>query len=168
MSYPRTPTTTTSAATTTPNATPNEPYDASPGTPTVSATPSVSTPSKPHNSPNAASLTAIFDAGNVSSYAEVFDESTRGVAHRLLPGCDCRSRCSQPNRRSAMSEHTYRVTEIVGTSPESLERAVRNGIARAGQTLRNLEWFEVSEIRGQIADGAVAQFQVGLKVGFRF
>src|ERR1035437_3144719 len=62
MSYPRTPTTTTSAATTTPNATPNEHYDASPGTPTVSATPSASTPSKPHNSPNAASLTAIFDA----------------------------------------------------------------------------------------------------------
>ena len=66
-----------------------------------------------------------------------------------------------------MSEHTYRVTEIVGTSPESLEQAVRNGIARAGQTLRNLEWFEVSEIRGQIADGAVAHFQVSLKVGFR-
>src|ERR1035437_2772912 len=62
MSYPRTPTTTTSAATTTPNATPNEHYDASPATPTVSATPSASTPSKPHNSPNAASLTAIFDA----------------------------------------------------------------------------------------------------------
>src|ERR1035437_908186 len=51
MSYPRTPTTTTSAATTTPNATPNEPYDASPATPTDSATPSASTPSKPHNSP---------------------------------------------------------------------------------------------------------------------
>src|SRR5665647_257619 len=62
MSYPRTPTTTTSAATTTPNATPNEHYDASPATPTVSATPSASTPSKPHRSPNAASLTAIFDA----------------------------------------------------------------------------------------------------------
>src|SRR5665811_1160710 len=66
MSYPRTPTTTTSAATTTPNATPNEHYDASPATPTVSATPSVSTPSKPHNSPNAASLTAIFDAEALS------------------------------------------------------------------------------------------------------
>src|SRR5450756_1505022 len=62
MSYPRTPTTTTSAATTTPNATPNEPYDASPATPTVSATPSVSIPSKPHSSPTAASVTAIFDA----------------------------------------------------------------------------------------------------------
>src|SRR5664279_6525533 len=62
MSCPRTPTTTTSAATTTPNATPNEPYAASPGTLTVWATPSASTPSKPHNSPNPASLTAIFDA----------------------------------------------------------------------------------------------------------
>jgi hypothetical protein len=66
-----------------------------------------------------------------------------------------------------MSDHTYRVTEIVGSSPESLQQAIRNGVARAGQTLRNLEWFEVSEIRGQIADGAVAHFQVTLKVGFR-
>jgi len=66
-----------------------------------------------------------------------------------------------------MSDHTYRVTEIVGSSPESLEQAIRSGIARANQSLRNLEWFEVSEIRGQIADGAVAHFQVGLKVGFR-
>jgi len=66
-----------------------------------------------------------------------------------------------------MSAHIYRVTEIVGSSPESLQQAIRNGVARANQTLRNLEWFEVSEIRGQIADGAVAHFQVGLKVGFR-
>lgn len=66
-----------------------------------------------------------------------------------------------------MSNHTYRVTEIVGTSPESLQQAIRNGVARANETIRNLEWFEVSEIRGQIADGEVAHFQVGLKVGFR-
>ena len=66
-----------------------------------------------------------------------------------------------------MSDHTYRVTEIVGSSPESLQQAIRNGVARASQTLRQLEWFEVSEIRGQIADGAVAHFQVVLKVGFR-
>jgi flavin-binding protein dodecin len=66
-----------------------------------------------------------------------------------------------------MSEHTYRVTEIVGTSPESLQQAIRNGVTRAGRTLRNLEWFEVTDIRGQIEDGAVAHFQVGLKVGFR-
>ena len=66
-----------------------------------------------------------------------------------------------------MSDHTYRVTEIVGSSPESLQQAIRNGVERAGQTLRNLEWFEVSEIRGQIADGSVAHFQVSLKIGFR-
>jgi flavin-binding protein dodecin len=66
-----------------------------------------------------------------------------------------------------MADHVYRVTEIVGSSPDSLQQAIRNGVTRAGQTLRNVEWFEVTEIRGQIADGAVAHFQVGLKVGFR-
>lgn len=66
-----------------------------------------------------------------------------------------------------MADHTYRVTEIVGSSPDSLQQAIRNGVARAGQTLHNLEWFEVSEIRGQIEDGTVAYFQIGLKVGFR-
>lgn len=66
-----------------------------------------------------------------------------------------------------MADHVYRVTEIVGSSPESLQQAIRNGVSRAGQTLRNLEWFEVTEIRGQIVDGEVAHFQVGLKVGFR-
>ena len=66
-----------------------------------------------------------------------------------------------------MADHTYRVTEIVGSSPESLQQAIRNGVARAGQTLRNLEWFEVTEVRGQIVEGQVAHFQVGMKVGFR-
>jgi flavin-binding protein dodecin len=66
-----------------------------------------------------------------------------------------------------MSNRVYRVTEIVGSSPDSVHQAIRNGVDRASQTLRNLEWFEVTEIRGQIADGAVAHFQVGLKVGFR-
>jgi dodecin len=66
-----------------------------------------------------------------------------------------------------MSNHVYRVTEIVGSSPESVQQAIRNGVERAAQTLRNLEWFEVTEVRGQIADGTVAHFQVGLKVGFR-
>ena len=66
-----------------------------------------------------------------------------------------------------MTDHTYRVTEIVGSSPESVQQAIRNGVARASQTLRNVEWFEVTEVRGQIADGQVAHFQVGLKVGFR-
>lgn len=66
-----------------------------------------------------------------------------------------------------MTDRTYRVTEIVGTSPESIDAAVRNGLRRAGATLRHLDWFEVTEIRGQIEDGGIAHFQVGMKVGFR-
>ncbi|MFD5073794.1 dodecin [Streptomyces sp. NPDC058371] len=66
-----------------------------------------------------------------------------------------------------MSNHTYRVTEIVGTSPDSVDQAIRNGIARASQTLRNLDWFEVTQVRGQIENGQVEHYQVGLKVGFR-
>ncbi len=62
---------------------------------------------------------------------------------------------------------TYRITEIVGTSDESVQHAVRNGIARAARTLRNLDWFEVSEIRGTVADGEVGVFQVTMKVGFK-
>jgi flavin-binding protein dodecin len=66
-----------------------------------------------------------------------------------------------------MPDHTYRVTEIVGTSPDSVHQAIRNGVARAAQTLRNLDWFETTEIRGHIVDGAVEHFQVTMKVGFR-
>ena len=66
-----------------------------------------------------------------------------------------------------MTDRTYRVTEIVGTSPEGIESAVRSAVQRAGQTLRHLDWFEVTEVRGQIQDGEAAHFQVGLKVGFR-
>ena len=61
-----------------------------------------------------------------------------------------------------MSNHTYRVTEIVGTSPDGVDAAVRNGIERASQTLRNLDWFEVTQVRGQIEEGRVAHYQVGL------
>jgi flavin-binding protein dodecin len=65
-------------------------------------------------------------------------------------------------------DHTYRVTEIVGTSPDGIEPAIRNGVSRASKTLRNLDWFEVGEVRGQIGDnGEVKYFQVALKVGFR-
>ena len=66
-----------------------------------------------------------------------------------------------------MTDRTYRVTEIVGTSPEGIEPAIRNAVHRAAQTLRHLDWFEVTEIRGQIRDDHVAHYQVGLKVGFR-
>ena len=66
-----------------------------------------------------------------------------------------------------MTDHVYRVTEIVGSSPDSIQQAIRNGVDRAARTLRNVEWFEVVETRGQVADGAVAHFQVTLKIGFR-
>lgn len=66
-----------------------------------------------------------------------------------------------------MSDHTYRVTEIVGSSPHGVDDAVRNGVARAAQTLRNLDWFEVTQVRGQLENGVVAHWQVGLKLGFR-
>lgn len=66
-----------------------------------------------------------------------------------------------------MSEHTYRVTEIVGTSHEGVDAAIKNAIGRAAETLRNLDWFEVTEVRGQIEEGRVEHYQVGLKVGFR-
>ncbi|MBB4986887.1 MULTISPECIES: dodecin [Streptomyces] len=66
-----------------------------------------------------------------------------------------------------MSNHTYRVTEIVGTSTEGLDEAIRNGIQRASQTLRGLDWFEVTQVRGHLVDGSIEHYQVGLKVGFR-
>ncbi|MEU5806263.1 dodecin [Streptomyces sp. NPDC059650] len=66
-----------------------------------------------------------------------------------------------------MSNHTYRVTEIVGTSTEGIDQAIRNGIGRASQTLRNLDWFEVTQVRGHLEEGRIAHYQVGLKVGFR-
>lgn len=66
-----------------------------------------------------------------------------------------------------MSDRTYRVTEIVGTSTESVQQAIRNGVHRAGETLRHLDWFEVEGIRGQIVDNEVAHFQVTMKIGFR-
>ncbi|AVH94246.1 MULTISPECIES: dodecin [Streptomyces] len=66
-----------------------------------------------------------------------------------------------------MSNHTYRVTEIVGTSTEGVDQAIRNGIERASQTLRGLDWFEVTQVRGHLVDGTIEHYQVGLKVGFR-
>ncbi|GAA2028510.1 dodecin family protein [Agromyces tropicus] len=66
-----------------------------------------------------------------------------------------------------MSNHTYRVTEIVGTSPEGVDTAIRNGLQRASATLRHLDWFEVVSIRGELAEGGVAHVQVTMKVGFR-
>jgi dodecin len=66
-----------------------------------------------------------------------------------------------------MRNPTYRVIEIVGTSPDGVDAAIRSGLARAAQTMRGLDWFQVESVRGDLADGAVAHYQVTLKVGFR-
>ncbi len=66
-----------------------------------------------------------------------------------------------------MSNHTYSISEIVGTSAQGVDDAVRNGIAKASQTLRNLDWFEVKEIRGHLEEGKIADWQVTIKLGFR-
>lgn len=66
-----------------------------------------------------------------------------------------------------MSAHTYKVVEIVGSSTEGTDDAIRGAIAQASVTLRNLDWFEVVETRGHIVDGKVGHFQVHLKIGFR-
>jgi flavin-binding protein dodecin len=64
-------------------------------------------------------------------------------------------------------DHVYRVTEIVGSSANSTDEAIRNAIARASATVRHLDWFEVTETRGHIENGQIGHFQVTLKVGFR-
>jgi flavin-binding protein dodecin len=63
--------------------------------------------------------------------------------------------------------HVYRKSEIVGSSTTSVTDAIETAIARAAETLRHIEWFEVGEIRGQVKDGKVAHYQVTMKVGFR-
>ena len=66
-----------------------------------------------------------------------------------------------------MPEKTYKIVEVVGVSDESIQRAVRNALKKASQTLRNLDWFEVGDIRGSIGKNAEPTFQVTVKIGFR-
>jgi flavin-binding protein dodecin len=65
-----------------------------------------------------------------------------------------------------MSNHVYKTLELVGSSPISVEDAVRTAVSRAATTVRNLRWFEVTETRGHIENGNVAHWQVTIKVGF--
>jgi hypothetical protein len=65
-----------------------------------------------------------------------------------------------------MAEPTYKVVEIVGTSEASISKAIEGAIAKASDSLRHLGWFEVVQVRGNIADGQVRHYQVTLKVGF--
>jgi hypothetical protein len=67
-----------------------------------------------------------------------------------------------------MSEtSTYKIVELTGTSPDGVTEAMQSGIARASKTLRNVDWVEVVNVRGHVEDGAIAHFQVTMKVGFR-
>ena len=65
-----------------------------------------------------------------------------------------------------MSDHVYKKIELVGSSPDGFDAAVKNALERASQTIRNMRWFEVTETRGQIENGQVNHWQVTLKVGF--
>jgi len=65
-----------------------------------------------------------------------------------------------------MSDHVYKHVELTGTSPNGIEEAVNNAISRAGQSLRNLRWFQVVDTRGHIESGQVSHWQVTIKVGF--
>lgn len=70
-------------------------------------------------------------------------------------------------REGRLMGHTYGVSEVVGTSETSIDDAIKSAVARANKTVRGLNWFEVSNVRGQLEDGAVAYFQVTVKLGFR-
>jgi dodecin len=69
--------------------------------------------------------------------------------------------------RTVMSDHVYRLSEIVGSSETSVDDAIRRAIRKAAETVRNIDWFEVGQIRGHVEDGDVAHVQVVLKIGFR-
>jgi flavin-binding protein dodecin len=66
-----------------------------------------------------------------------------------------------------MSDHIYKKVEIVGSSTVSIDQAIHNAIEECNKSIKNLDWFEVTETRGHISNGKVAHFQVTLKVGFR-
>ena len=66
-----------------------------------------------------------------------------------------------------MSDHVYRLSEIVGSSTTSVDDAIRTAVKKASETVRHIEWFQTTEIRGQVVDGDVAHFQVTMKIGFR-
>lgn len=66
-----------------------------------------------------------------------------------------------------MSEHIYKIIELVGSSKDSIEEAIENALVRAHKTVQHMDWFEVAETRGHIVDGRVGHYQVVLKVGFR-
>ncbi len=90
----------------------------------------------------------------------LFDRQRGKGTRRVARGTEC-------SDDAKMADHVYRVTEIVGSSEQGVDDAIRRGIARATDTLREVDWFEVTEIRGHVENGHIGHFQVGMKVGFR-
>ncbi len=64
-------------------------------------------------------------------------------------------------------DHTYKIIELVGSSPDGVDQAIRNAVGRAGETISNIDWFEVREIRGAMSEGEIGWFQVKVGIGFR-
>jgi flavin-binding protein dodecin len=77
-----------------------------------------------------------------------------------------RDAAAPPPGSATMSDHVYKIVEIVGSSPDSIEEAVQRAIARASETLREIRWFEIVSTRGHVEDGRVAHYQVTLRIGF--
>lgn len=92
---------------------------------------------------------------------------TRGSRTTIDSGWQALLVSTPPNPGGPVSDHVYRITEVVGSSPESVQQAIRNGVSRVSRTVRNVEWFEATQIRGHVVDGEIDAFQVTLKVGFR-
>jgi dodecin len=101
---------------------------------------------------------------NVPSSAERVKSNIYSI---IVSGYDNKPKIVDSRKGMTMSHHTYRVIEIVGSSPDGVDAAIRNGIGRAAETTRGLDWFEVQSVRGHLRDGAIGHFQVTMKVGFR-
>jgi dodecin len=110
----------------------------------------------------------VLAPGLRTSHVPALVATSTGTIGGPLAGEPCQGR-HRPDRRRGddVSDHVYRLSEVVGSSPTSVDEAIRNAIAKAAQTVRNIEWFQTEEIRGQVVDGDVAYFQVTLKFGFR-
>ena len=89
---------------------------------------------------------------------------TSATSHRLGSLDWCRH--SGGGSLGVMSNHIYKKIELVGSSPDSIEDAVKNALSKASQSLRNLRWFEIVETRGHVEDGKIGHWQVTIKVGF--
>jgi len=92
----------------------------------------------------------------MSSHAGPLNGGARFLLFSMVPSAN----------NAHMPDHTYKKIELVGSSPNGFEEAIKNALARAQKTVRNMRWFEVAETRGYIEDGKVGHWQVTLKVGF--